>query len=90
MKTKFLGFSLLAFLLLVSCDSGNIEDTSLENSLSKSSDKKDSQIELKANLPSESMIRELSIDWETVVEETPCEETELMEAFGKRSRCYFS
>lgn len=90
MKTKFLGFSLLAFLLLVSCDSGNIEDTSLENSLSKSSDKKDSQIELKANLPSESMIRELSIDWETVVEETPCEETELMEAFGNEVDAIFA
>jgi len=82
MKTKFLAIVTLMFLFLLSCNTEGLEESSLENNQYKSSSQKDSQIELKTNLPSQSIIRELSIDWENVVEETPCEETELGEAFG--------
>ena len=82
MKKNYL-FTLITCLLLLSCDSGSMEETPLQNNQNKAVFDKDVKIELNSDIPSRSIIRELSIDFKNVVEETPCEETELMAAFGE-------
>jgi len=82
MKIKIFTLTILTCLFLVSCESENIEESSIQNNQGKSTYDKDTKIELNSDMPSHSLIRELDFDLNMVVEETPCPDTELGAAFG--------
>jgi len=83
MKTKFLGFAVLIFLLLISCETDPIEESSLNKKSGKSLSKKLIDIKLEPRIipDSKTLIREIEFDLNAIDPTAFCEGTELGEAF---------